>query len=79
VRFLDLDLDRLAEIASRIGPTYAEINRADGVAPDLIEHFDTRGGFLKPAETTERLEKVDEMLSEDLPGVGVHGAGVGAA
>ena len=65
VRFLDLDRDRLAEIASRIGPTYAEINSGEPVAPDLIEHFDSRGGYLKPAETTEQLEKVDELLALD--------------
>ena len=62
---LGLDRERLAEIASRIGPTYAEINSGEPVAPDLIEHFDSRGGYLKPAETTEQLEKVDELLALD--------------
>ena len=66
VRFLDLDRAELAEIAARIGPTYAEINGGE-VAPDLIDHFDTRGGYLKPAETSEAFEKVDEMLADDLP------------
>jgi predicted TIM-barrel fold metal-dependent hydrolase len=80
VRFLDLDGEHLALVAERIGaPTYEEINRSDPVAPDLVEHFEARGGFLKPAETTERLEKVDEMLSEDLPGLGVHEVGAGTA
>ena len=66
VRFLGLDRDRLAEIAARIGPTYAEINSGEPVAADLIEHFDTRAGFLKPEETNERLDKVDVMLADDL-------------
>ena len=67
IRFLDLDRDHLAEIAARIGPTYAEINSGEPVAPDLIEHFEARGGYLKPPETTDRLDKVDEMLADDLP------------
>ena len=37
------------------------------MAPDLIEHFEARGGYLKPPETTDRLDKVDEMLADDLP------------
>jgi predicted TIM-barrel fold metal-dependent hydrolase len=69
VRFLDLDRDRLAEIAARIGPTYAEINSGEPVAADLVEHFDLRGGYLKPAETGDRLDLVDEMVEEDLTGV----------
>lgn len=66
VRFLDLDRERLAEIAARIGPTYADISGGGAVASDLIEHFDTRGGYLKPAETTEAFTKVDEMLADDV-------------
>jgi predicted TIM-barrel fold metal-dependent hydrolase len=68
-RFLNLDRDRLAEIAARIGPTFAEINSGPPVPEDLIEHFDSRGGYLKPVETTERLDKVDEMLVDDLAAV----------
>ena len=69
VRFLGLDRDRLLAIAAKIGPTWAEINGGAPVAADLVEHFDLRGGYLKPAETGDRLDLVDEMVAEDLTGV----------
>lgn len=72
IRFLDLDRDRLVEIARRIGPTVAEITGSvPSAAPELIDNFDQRGGYLKPAEGGARLPQVDEMLREDLAGVGV--------
>jgi hypothetical protein len=72
IRFLDLDRDRLVEIARRIGPTVAEITgRVPSVAPKLIDNFEQRGGYLKPAEGGARLPQVDELLREDLAGVGV--------
>jgi len=69
IRFLDLDRARLAEVAAEIGPTYAEINSSDPVPSDLIDHFDQRGGYLKPPEAEARLELMDQMLEDDLAAV----------
>jgi predicted TIM-barrel fold metal-dependent hydrolase len=72
IRFFDLDRARLAEIARRIGPTYAELTTRPEVRPDLIDSFAARGGYLKPAEGDGRLETVLEMVEEDLAGVTAH-------
>jgi predicted TIM-barrel fold metal-dependent hydrolase len=71
IRFLGLDRERLAEIARRIGPTIADITGGTpDVRPELIESFDQRGGYLKPIEGAEKIPMVDELLREDLAGVG---------
>jgi predicted TIM-barrel fold metal-dependent hydrolase len=71
IRFLRLDHDRLTEIAKRIGPTIEDIiGGPPDVAPELIQNFDQRSGYLKPAEGDERIAMVDEMLREDLVNVG---------
>ena len=72
IRFLDLDRDRLADIAKRIGPSIDDITggRWD-VRPELVANFDTRGGFLKPPEGDERIPLVDKLLRDDLVAVGV--------
>ena len=41
------------------------------VRPELIANFDSRGGFLKPAEGEAKLPLVDNLLREDLAAVGV--------
>ena len=41
------------------------------VTPDLIEHFEVRGGYLKPAEGAAKLALLDQMLSEDYAAPGV--------
>ena len=70
IRFLDLDRDRLAEIARRIGPTLADLRGAGPeIAPELLEHFDARGGYLKPAEGDARIDMVDVLIQEDLVGL----------
>jgi predicted TIM-barrel fold metal-dependent hydrolase len=66
IRFLDLDQQRLAEIAKRIGPTMAEITGGGTIRDDLMENFAVRGGFLKPAEGDERIPMVDRVIAEDL-------------
>lgn len=72
INFLGLDRDRLAEIARRIGPSVEDITGSGPeVRPELIENFDQRGGYLKPPEGDARLSMVDELLREDLAGVGV--------
>jgi predicted TIM-barrel fold metal-dependent hydrolase len=67
VRFLGLDRDRLVEIARRIGPAVDDVlGRSPVARPDLIASFDTRGGYLKPAEGAARLGEVDELVREDV-------------
>jgi predicted TIM-barrel fold metal-dependent hydrolase len=70
VRFLGLDRQRLAEIARRIGPTVTDVIGAGATVPaELIESFDIRGGYLKPAEGDARIDTVDELIREDLVGL----------
>jgi predicted TIM-barrel fold metal-dependent hydrolase len=71
VRFLGLDETRLAEIAKRIGPSVSDITGDHDVRPEVIESFSNRGGFLKPYEGDEKLGAVEEVLTEDLAGIGV--------
>jgi predicted TIM-barrel fold metal-dependent hydrolase len=66
IRFLGLDRGRLAAIADEIGPSYAELGRdAPPVDPSLIEHFDLRGGYLKPPEGDAKLPEVMALVHED--------------
>lgn len=69
IRFFDLDRDRLAEIAKRIGPTVEDIKGGGQVRPELLENFAQRGGYLKPAEGEAKLPLVDGLLKEDLVGL----------
>jgi hypothetical protein len=73
VHFLDLDHDRLADIAKRIGPRLEDVigGGDPGVRPELVIDFDQRGGFLKPPEGDDRLPMVDVLLREDLELVSV--------
>jgi len=74
INFLGLDRERLAEIARRIGPTVDDITGdVPAVRPELIESFDQRGGYLKPIEGEAKLPMVDELLEEDLAGIGASG------
>jgi hypothetical protein len=67
IRFLDLNRERLTELATRIGPTLDDISGSGpGIRPELLTNFDERGGYLKPAEGGERLPMVDELVREDL-------------
>ena len=72
IRFLDLDRPTLARIAREIGPTRADLEaKAAAAAPELIGHFDMRGGYLKPAEGDRKLDEIRPMIFEDLAKVGV--------
>jgi predicted TIM-barrel fold metal-dependent hydrolase len=72
IRFLNLDRDRLAEIAKRIGPGVEDvIAGGTEIRPELLANFNQRGGFLKPAEGADRIPLVDDLLREDLGGVGI--------
>jgi predicted TIM-barrel fold metal-dependent hydrolase len=67
IRFLGLDRARLVEIASRIGPTIAEINATEPeISNELMENFDARGGYLKPWEGDEKVAEVESLVEKDL-------------
>jgi predicted TIM-barrel fold metal-dependent hydrolase len=70
IRFLGLDRDRLAAVAARVGPAVADVMDGAEVAPELVENFDLRSGYLKPAEGDAKLAAVDVMLRDDLERVG---------
>lgn len=65
IRFYNLDRGPLDEAAARIGPTYAEISGGGTVDERILEHWDSRSGYGKPAEQLD-LAKVDKLLEEDL-------------
>ena len=72
IRFLDLDRARLAQIAARIGPSIDDITGPTAaVRPELLDHFAQRNGFLKPYEGDSKIAEVDEVMREDLAGLGV--------
>jgi predicted TIM-barrel fold metal-dependent hydrolase len=66
IDFLGLDRDRLAEIARRIGPTFADVTGGGAVRPELIDSFAVRGGYLKPPEGAARIDIIDELIQEDV-------------
>jgi len=70
IRFLGLDRARLAQVAARIGPTYEQVTSGPPVDPALIDNFALRGGYLKPAEGGAKLAYVDDLLRDDLVGLG---------
>ena len=71
IRFFGLDRERLAEIAQRIGPTVDEIIGPNPpIRPELIENFEARGGYLKPAEGDEKIPEVGALVEHDLATVG---------
>ena len=71
IRFFDLDREHLAEIARRIGPTVGEIIGPNPpIRPELIENFEARGGYLKPAEGDEKVAEIGVLVEHDLAVVG---------
>jgi predicted TIM-barrel fold metal-dependent hydrolase len=67
IRFFDLDRGRLAEIAKRIGPRVEDIKVADPqIRPELLENFEARGGYFKPAEGDERIPAIEPLVDSDL-------------
>ena len=48
----------------------ADIKGEPHIRPELLENFAERSGFLKPYEGDEKLTAVDEVLKDDLVGVG---------
>jgi hypothetical protein len=71
IGFFGLDRERLAEIASRIGPTVDDIiGSHPPIRAELIENFETRGGYLKPAEGDEKILELGALVERDLAVVG---------
>jgi predicted TIM-barrel fold metal-dependent hydrolase len=73
VRFFDLDRRALARVAERVGPSLGELVDGPPVPPELVEHFQLRGGYLKPAEGGAKADRIAEMVAEDLTAVGIRG------
>jgi predicted TIM-barrel fold metal-dependent hydrolase len=72
IGFFGLDRERLAEVAARVGPTIGDITGGEsGVDRELLEHFDLRGGYLKPAEAGSNLGVIGGMVRDDLARIGV--------
>jgi hypothetical protein len=70
IRFFGLDRQRLVDIAKRIGPDIDDIVAGTwDVRPELLESFQQRGGFFKPAEGDAKLPVVDQLLQPDLAAV----------
>jgi predicted TIM-barrel fold metal-dependent hydrolase len=74
IRVLGLDRASLAAVAARIGPTIEEItgSAAPEVDPRLVEIWDARSGYLKPAERFDEAE-IDDLLEPDLAVVTARG------
>ena len=66
VRVLGLDRDRLAAIADQIGPTVDELRGGSAVDPQLIAHFDLRGGYLKPGEGDSKIPLIAPTVDHDI-------------
>ncbi len=72
---LGLDRTRLNAVAQRVGPTLADLSaRTAELSPELLHHFDVRGGYLKPAEGASRLAEADESIRWDLSRLAHSGA-----
>jgi predicted TIM-barrel fold metal-dependent hydrolase len=77
IRFFGLDRVPLEAVAGRIGPTVDDVLGAPpDVDPRIIEHWDARGGYLKPAEHVDP-DAIDVLLDEDLVNLAARGAGAG--
>jgi predicted TIM-barrel fold metal-dependent hydrolase len=72
IRFFGLDREHLVEVARRIGPDLRDVTgpRTE-LDPALLDNFELRGGYLKPAERDGRLAELEPMLREDLARTGV--------
>jgi predicted TIM-barrel fold metal-dependent hydrolase len=66
ISFFGLDRRVLSGIAQRIGPAVQDIIGGATVDPALVEIFDGRGGYLRPAEGDARIPEIAPMLDDDL-------------
>jgi predicted TIM-barrel fold metal-dependent hydrolase len=70
IDFFGLDRGTLRDLAEKIGPTVSSITgEGPAVDADLLNLFDMRGGYLKPAEGAERIADIDPVIRQDLAGV----------
>jgi hypothetical protein len=70
IRFFGLDRSRLADIASRIGPSVDDVNgTVTDIQPDTRVTFEMRGYF-KPAEGDERIPRLDPLVRQDVARAG---------
>jgi predicted TIM-barrel fold metal-dependent hydrolase len=68
IRFFGLDRRALAAVADRVGPTIEQVTgRAPDLDPQLIAHWDVRGGYLKPREKVDT-GAIDALLAQDAIG-----------
>ena len=66
MRFLDLDVERMASVADRVGPSVEEITgRHPPIDPRLVANWDARSGYLKPRELFES-DLIEEALHLDI-------------
>jgi predicted TIM-barrel fold metal-dependent hydrolase len=66
---LGLDRAALESVAAELGPAAASLIDGGGrpaVAPELLAHFDARGGYLKPAERGGRIDEIAALVEHDL-------------
>ena len=70
IRTLNLDRAELSAIADRVGPTVDDIlSPGPALDPRMLESWDLRSGYLKPAETAD-VAGVDALLRAD-PGLAI--------
>jgi hypothetical protein len=71
IRTFGLPSDSLHALGSRIGPTVGQILGDHTVDPALLQHFDDRGGYLKPYEGDRRIDEVASLVDADLASIGI--------
>jgi hypothetical protein len=72
IRCYSLDRDKLAGVAAKIGPQPHELLTDPVVDPQLLETFQQRAGYTRPAEQADP-DVVRDLLDEDLRLVGAAG------
>jgi hypothetical protein len=68
IDWFGLDRDRLSEVASRVGPTPADIYADSTVDEKILESFHHRSGYRKPVQPFD-LDDLDARLNDDFAGV----------
>jgi predicted TIM-barrel fold metal-dependent hydrolase len=63
---LGLDGAALRAAGAAVGPTYEALMGLPAVAPELREHFDLRGGYLKPWEGAARVPESQPAIERDV-------------
>jgi predicted TIM-barrel fold metal-dependent hydrolase len=67
---LGLDGPGLHAIAGRVGLTVEQLMGAPAPSKELVDHFDLRGGYLKPWEGDLRIPQAEPELAKDLSTLG---------